>query len=478
MNKKSLIKSFAGFSAISWIQALVGFMTIPLTTRLFSTEEWGMVGMFNNAVSILVILATLSMEQSYIRFFSEQKSEDELVSLRSRCVFVSAAAFTLVFSFIMIFGKQLSYLLFSTHIPVVIYVCLPVVVLCSVIHCYQHAYFRMQESIKWYTLCGLGSLFALKISILFAALIFPTFKFSAIVMAACYVLSNIIFSLLKRDSVKLTRPKGKEGYAPLLKYALPWIPSSLMAHLNVAIVSYVVKDSLSFSSLGIYNNAISVSNVLAVIQSGFAIYWPAFMYKNYETEKPTIKKIHSVVTFGMAVVCIGVMIMAKLLFMIVGKDFREGVIVLGLLLFSPFLNMVGETTVYGIYLEKKTHLLIYLTGASLAVSCALAFLLVPRFGLIGAASANALSALVFFILRTVVGQKYYKSTEKLYRTVVSACLVLGAGVVCYFLNHREALRLLILGCFLIVLMLMYLPEIKFVINGARAFVSSRKNKKQ
>lgn len=476
MNKKSLIKSFAGFSAISWIQALVGFASIPLNTRLFSTEEWGLVGMFNTAVSICVILANLSMEQSYIRFYAEQESEDKLTVLRSRCIFVSAAAFTLVTSFILIFGKQLSSFLFDTHIPVVIYVCLPVVVLCSVINSYQNAYFRMKESIKWYTLCGLGSLFALKISILFVAIVFSTLKYAAIAMSICYVISTLVFSLLRRDSVKLTRVKDRSGYVPLLKYALPWIPSSLMTYLNIAIVSYVVKDSLSYSSLGIYNTAISISNVLAVIQSGFAIYWPAFMYKNYETEKPTIKKIHSVVCFGMAAVCIGVMIFAKPLFMIVGKDFRTGMSVIGLLLFSPFLNMVGETTVYGIYLEKKTHLLIYLTGASLAISCTLAFLLVPRFGLLGAAVANAMSALVFFVLRTAVGQKYYKSTEKFYRTVISTALVLGAGFVSYFFESNGALKLMLLTAFLAVLMLMYLPEIKFVLRGAKTFISSRKNK--
>ena len=478
MNYKSLIKSFAGFSAISWIQAIVALVAIPVTTRLFSADEWGLIGMFNNAVGVCVILASLAMEQSYIRFYAEQKNEDELVSLRSRCALFSGAAFTLVTVIVMIFGKRLSLLLFNTYAPEVVYFCLPAVIACSVINSYQSAYFRMRESIKWYTLCGLGSLFALKISILIAALFFPNFRFATTVMAACYLISTVLFACLKRDSVRLKVQKGRGGYGPILRYALPWIPSTLMTSLNVMIVSYVVKENLSHASLGIYNNAISVSNVLAVIQSGFAIYWPAFMYNNYKTENAKIRKIHSVVCFGMALVCIGVMIVARPLFMIVGKDFRSGVAVLGLLLFSPFLNMVGETTVYGIYLEKKTHMLIYITGISLAVSSVLAILLVPRFGLVGAAAANALSALAFFVMRTLIGQRYYKSTEKLYRTVVSACLVLASGIVCYVFNGNEPVKLALLAAALVVLILTYLPEIKFAVNAVRELVSSRKAQKK
>ena len=87
--------------------------------------------MFILAVTIGTIIVRLSTEQSYIRFFSE-RNEDDRKKLITQCVSINLVAFSIAFSVIMLFGKQLSFLVFDeTNLPL-IYVCLPLMIIFNV----------------------------------------------------------------------------------------------------------------------------------------------------------------------------------------------------------------------------------------------------------------------------------------------------------------------------------------------------------
>ena len=62
------------------------------------------------------------------------------------------------------------------------------------------------------------------------------------------------------------------------------------------------------------------------------------------------------------------------------------------------------------------------------------FILIPEYGLLGAAIANAVGGLIFFILRTYFGLKEYNSVEKIKRTFLSVFVLVLASIIYYFIT--------------------------------------------
>ena len=72
-NKESgLLKSFIEYFYGNFVVLLLGFISLPLITRVMTTDEYGRTAMFTSAVTIIYIFAILGLDQAYIRFFYKE----------------------------------------------------------------------------------------------------------------------------------------------------------------------------------------------------------------------------------------------------------------------------------------------------------------------------------------------------------------------------------------------------------------------
>ena len=69
----NVLASFLEFFYGNFVVLILGFISLPLITRLLSTEEYGRTSLFLSAVSIIYICAILGLDQSYIRYFYSEK---------------------------------------------------------------------------------------------------------------------------------------------------------------------------------------------------------------------------------------------------------------------------------------------------------------------------------------------------------------------------------------------------------------------
>ena len=67
--KQSVLTSFIEYFYGNFVVMLLGFISLPLITRIMSTDEFGKTAMFTSAVSIIYIFAILGLDQSYIRYY-------------------------------------------------------------------------------------------------------------------------------------------------------------------------------------------------------------------------------------------------------------------------------------------------------------------------------------------------------------------------------------------------------------------------
>ena len=112
--EKEFIKLFFQFSMGQWIAALISFITTPITTWLIIPEEFGRASMFTLAFNLLLNVALLGADQSFVRMFYE-RSEDKRRDLLWDSLLPSLSVGFVVFVVIGIFWRELSFVLFGDY---------------------------------------------------------------------------------------------------------------------------------------------------------------------------------------------------------------------------------------------------------------------------------------------------------------------------------------------------------------------------
>lgn len=451
----NFLSSMLKFSVASWVTAGIALISVPIVTRFFTPEEFGKINMFTMVVGIIAALVGLSMEQSYVRFFKEAESEQERKKILTQCIAVVVFAFFCFIVADIFLGRWLSFYLFEEINPFLVYIALPIMVLSTIIVSYQSLYFRMSEKAMGFAVISILSVFANKVAIVGAAFYSPNYIMGIVFMTITMLAVVIIYCVFSPNSFSISVPKlNKMEVKPLLRYALPLVPCAFIALLNTFIIRFMLKDYVSYAALGVFTAAISIAGILSLVQSGFTIYWTPFLLANYKTEQALIKKIHSVISFVMVAFSLCLILFSDVIFLILGEEYRIGKEIFALLLVYPVTYTIYVTTCCGSQINKKTYQQLFTTIICTLVSVFAAYMLMPIYGLLGAAISNAIGGITLLLVGTFYGQREYKSVEKFYRTVIALVILLTVGFINYFISDAWCKNICI-SFFLLLLLLLY-----------------------
>jgi O-antigen/teichoic acid export membrane protein len=451
----SFLKSILKFSIASWARAGLAFISVPIITRAFTPHEYGRINIFNLSVTLISLLFGLSLDQSYIRYFKNVDSNNSRKKMLSQLVTITLISYLLFLVADFILGEQLSMYLFNEYNRIVIYLVLPVAVLMTILVSYQSIYFRMSEKALGFGILSIATVLATDTCMVMAAFVRPNYT-TATILIMFGLLSVVIgCRIVSPESFKIIlRPINFEQIKPYVKYSFPLVPVSLIGYLNIAAVRFILKDYFSYDAVGIFSVSVSLAGILSIVQNGFRMYWTPFMYSKYKSELALIKRIHSVVSFLMVAFSLLIILSSDIIYLILGAKFRVGRGIFGFLLITPVAYTIAETTCYGIYINYKTHLQFYSTAFSFLVSLVLGLILIPRYGILGAAISNAIGGIVFFLSVTYFGTREYNTTEKIYRTYGTLSILLLAGIINYSIENPLVRDFIIIG-FLLVTLFVY-----------------------
>ena len=71
IEKKSLLSQLRDFGFGPVIGVIISMLTVPVTTRILSPEEYGKASLFVLFESIFLIVGTLGLDQGYVRFYNQ-----------------------------------------------------------------------------------------------------------------------------------------------------------------------------------------------------------------------------------------------------------------------------------------------------------------------------------------------------------------------------------------------------------------------
>lgn len=425
---KEFFKKLLQFSIGPIVAAIIGFITVPITSHLVSADEMGLSSMYTIANNIITLIVLVGIDQAFAREYNENSDKKKLLFNSLLIPFIISICIGII---LVIFSSNFAQLLFSDSTAI-----LPVILLafCTplfIIEKFMLLSLRMEEKAVQYSTWNIMSKL---LNLIFTILLLLCYKknFESIIYAS--VISQLIVSLMllyicRRNIVISRRDIDKQQIKRLIKFGFPLIPASLIGWGLNSMDSIFLRAMSTYTELGHYSVALKIMNVLGLIQTSFTTFWApmAFKWKANGESNEKFKLVSDGVAFVMSVILIMILLFKSMIPLFLGNGYDNVIYILPFLLFYPIFYTMSETTTLGISFSRKTSYNIVVSIIAMGANLILNTLLVPKYGAVGAAIATGICYLVFFWTRTLISRKlWYKFEIK--KFIYVTFVLLGAAL--------------------------------------------------
>ena len=198
---------------------------------------------------------------------------------------------------------------------------------------------------------------------------------------------------------RLSRRVGNE----LLRQSLPAIPSLGFLLVLQQANKYILQDHEGLDAVGVYTIGFNFGMVMSLIVSGFTAAWHPFFlsFTNKQDEaRPLFGRVMTYYVLGAGALSLLFFAVARPVVTIMTRpSFHESYLVVGLSACAQFLIGVFSLLLAGMYFAKEVKYLSVVQAFAAGAAIALNFILIPPFGILGAAIALAFGYLLMAVLQ-------------------------------------------------------------------------------
>ncbi|KAF1082730.1 MAG: hypothetical protein GQF41_0497 [Candidatus Rifleibacterium amylolyticum] len=412
----SLRRIFKGASIYAFGEVLVGasgFFLIPLYTRVLTPEDYGIMGYLQVFLQIATVIVAFGFHGAQTRYYYENVTDENAVGrfLFTINLVPLAAGFLLILP-LSVAGYYGTWTFGSSNIPFSPFMILTLwTVILQVIANNATNYYKAKQNFfvaailqvtRFLSITGFSLLFVLgydmgalgRVSGLFVG------------MALFLVFS---FSVYARNFV--WKPSlGALKYAAA--FGAPIVIHLLSSTIHTAIDRVMLERYVSLADLGIYTLSMTVGHALGMFVSSFnQAFQPGYFQLMSSNRKD--KELQIIRTFKLfliimtAISSIGIILGGPFLKVFAGPRFEATIWVFPWVILSVFMGSFYFFFVSPVFFFKKTKFLPLITGLSAVVNVFLNLLLIPEWGITGAAVATVISHVVQSLSSLWVGNSIY-----------------------------------------------------------------------
>ena len=449
--KNNLIKKFLSFSIGGYINIFIGLLTIPITTRLLSPEQYGISSLITTVTSFMFVICCLGTEQGFVRFFYDEK-EERRGKLLCNCLYYPFHISILVFFLIYIFREKIS-IFFLGYNEKYFWLIFIFSILFRSLNNYSFLVIRMQQKGKIYSVCNV----LLKIlEFIFILLLYKTYgdNYKTLVVALLLSLALVtFFSIIIERKFWIFSEESRITKKEILEFSFPLTLTMALNWIFASSDKIVIKTLSNTIELGLYSGAFKIISLLSVLQTGFTTFWTPVVYEHYSKnpeDTEFYKKANDYLSLVFFLIGIGLLMFRNVIILLLGDKYRDAVYIMPMLIFIPIMYLLSETTQMGIDFKKKTKYHLYISIVVATINILGNIILIPYLGAKGAAISSGLSYIIFFSCRTYFSNKLINFNFSLKRIYIIIFSILFYNLyISFFKNIKIEFFLLIINIILI-----------------------------
>lgn len=400
LQKKSFEKYFFNTSWLfveQLIRMSVGLLIGVWTARYLGPDRYGLLSYAQSLVALFAALATLGLNGIVVRELIKKKYDTDL--LLGTAFFMKLCGGLAVLFFLYI---AISVIPTDSYTKLIVFLVASYTVFQSfnVIDFYFQA--RVQSKFVVYSnIFVLVVSTPIKILLLIYKAPLEAFAFATVIDSIVLVVGLIYFYRAHKNSIRKWRFSKSVAFY-LLKDSWPLILSSISISIGMRIDQVMLKNMIDETSVGFYAAGVKMAEVFNFIPMIIAqSIYPKIVEMDFSKERKKLIYMIRYVFFFLLVFAVGVNLVSHMAVgLLYGQEYSKSIGVVDILIWSiPFtyLNIITSK----ILLKLNNNVSILLKQAALAcVNILLNIVLIPKFGIIGAAFGTLLAdfSLIFFEL--------------------------------------------------------------------------------
>ena len=413
----------------------------PYFTRVFDPGVYGITVDVYALIPFALVILTMGMESGYFRFAAKADEAGGDVTAAKRRLFattwgITSLAALLFFGLVTLFRTTVSEWMgadYAANPDFVVWVA--AIIFLDV--CTAIPFARLREQGRALTYVGFKALSVVITVVLAVAFGLAGFYETSFGVGWVFV-GNLIASLLTLLAILTTtnrtlpRIDGKL-LRRVLVYSLPLMVSGIAGTANEFIypqmIKYLVPEG-AMGEVGIYGAIVKIGMVLMLFVQMYRLAAEPFFLADYK--KSDFLQMNAAALKYYVLVSMFIFLGIAVFGLIVGKDFREGIGILPVVLGANVLNGVWLNLSFWYKREERTSLAIVVTfvGLIFTIGCSLSF--IPRWGYYGAAWARLVSEAAMVAVSFWLNRRFYPmpyQTGRILGYVALALVLYGVSVV-------------------------------------------------
>ncbi len=414
-----LAKQTAVYGISTILVRFLSYLLTPYYTRVFGQETYGIVTDLYALIPLALTLLTMGMESSYFRFSARAEAAGGDVAAAKRRLFATtwgatSLAALLFFAAAALLREPLSLRMgavYAAHPAYVVWVA--AIVLFDVASAIPFARLREEGRSMTYVELKLLSV-AVNVALAFAfgaAGLFDTPFGVGWVLVANFAASLLTWSVLLPAARCTAARIDRRLLGAILLYSLPLLVGGLAGTANEFIDRQLIKYLVpagAMAQLGIYGAVTKIAVVMMLFYQMYRLAAEPFFLANFKKEEFIAMNAAALKYYVMAsmVIFLGIALFRDLFALIVGRDFREGIDLLPVVLGANVLAGVWLNLSFWYKRAERTSLAILVTGAGLAAMLLAGCTMIPRWGYYGAAWARLASETTMVAVSLWLNRRY------------------------------------------------------------------------
>lgn len=464
---------------------LVTFLLLPLFTHILSPEEYGVVTLIYVFLGFMNIIYHYGLDAAFMRHYSDATDDQEKKRIFSTAVWLMLVLSGILSLVILLFTRPLALTLLGDLEYNNIFTMAAGILFLDAFAHVPFAFLRMREKAALFVFIKIINVVStLGLNIYFVAVLRYgiTGIFISVLLASVVTTVSVFAATL----VSL-RPTFSPGLArAYIRFGLPFVPAGLASITMEMIDRYILAGLKDTATVGIYSAGYKLGIFMLLLTTAFNYAWQPFFLKMGKKNEsgPVFARVFSYFILASSVVWVllsafihQIVRVSFFGYSIIGPSFYEAEAIVPLILLAYMFEGAYLNFLPGIYFEKKTFYIPIITASGAAVNIVCNFILIPTYGMMGAAVATVVGYITMSVMTFFISRRLFPVPYEFNRLIRMALCIAVAFVVIYLFDQSLLFSLAGIATFVVgilALRVVSLEEIrKMVFLFRRDYTSSQ-----
>ncbi len=413
-NIKQFIKHSAVYSIGNIATKGIGIITLPIYTKLISVEQFGLLGIIEITIMILVEVLTLGQANSILIFNNSSEFKNQKKSLFFTII-ISVVSFNLLFLFALETLHSPLFNLLEINSSYNIYYTLGLaIIMLRVVNLLFLYKLRADEKSVFYTVVTIVKITsALTFIIYFVAYL----KLELLGILYAYILSEIISFLIQLPAMlkSMIFKFNKNALNTAFSFGFPLVFGTIgIMFLNLS-DRYMLQIYTDLKTVGLYDlgyRAAGVLNMFLIMPFNLTLLPAAYKKFRQPDDKRYYSKLMTYMSFVLVWAGLGLSLISEELIKVfaLNSEYWPSYTVVPIIILAYIFSATRNFASLGMLLTKNTKQIAALTLLAAVLNIGLNFWLIPKYGMMASAYNTLFAFVIFHFINKIYSDKFYKIT--------------------------------------------------------------------